>query len=86
MNSKDDLENKMRTFLGRIAAEADEYHAALLDAPHAVKQLTQSERGALALRAFAAFSTNEGRNLSTAQWKALSTLCLAAGYTPSSNT
>lgn len=82
MSQSDDTERKMREFFGRLAREADEHHCALLDAPHAVQQLNRSPNGILALRAFSQFCRAEGAALTSAEWKALSTLCLASGYTP----
>lgn len=79
MNQHDELESRMREFFGRLAYEADEHHTALLNSPAAVKQLMQSERGGRALQAFTRFCAQEGLNLPAADWRALSTLCLASG-------
>lgn len=82
MEHSEQIEHKMREFFGQLASEADTYHAALLDVPHAVQQLSQSAHGIVALRGFAQFCRAEGAALNSAEWKALSTLCLASGYMP----
>lgn len=82
MNQSEKIDHQMRKFFGQLASEADSYHAALLDVPHAVQQLNQSAHGIVALRGFAQFCRAEGAALNSAEWKALSTLCLASGYTP----